>query len=222
MTHALPIGNFQWLNNNEINLDDVWRAADMGDDSPIGYFLEVDISFPEELHEYFNDYPFAPERVIMRTMEKSPMHMVIQRAYDISRNDNTIKLLNTLLPKKKYLVHYRLLKFYIDHGAVIDKVHRTIMFDQRPFMKDYIQYNTDRRTAATNEEEKTAIKLTTNSTYGKFVENLKKRTDIKLVTDEIKAQKLIAKPHCTDARIFDENLIGIELRKVEQIGRAHV
>jgi hypothetical protein len=91
------------------------------------------------------------------------------------------------------------------------------MFDQRPFMKDYILYNTDRRTAATNEEEKTAIKLTTNSTYGKFVENLKKRTDIKLVTDEIKAQKLIAKPQCTDARIFDENLIGIELRKVEHI-----
>ena len=57
-------------------------------------------------------------------------------------------------------------------------------------------------------------KLMNNSIYGKTIENVAKRSDIRLVTEEEKARQLAEKPHCIDFRVFEENLIGVEMRKL--------
>ena len=75
--------------------------------------------------------------------------------------------------------------------------------------------NTDLRAVAKNEMEKDFHKLMNNAVYGKTCENQRKRTDIRLVNDVQKAAKLIDKPHCLDVSIFDDNLVGIEMRKVK-------
>ena len=72
--------------------------------------------------------------------------------------------------------------------------------------------NTRMRAAAKNDMEKDFHKLMNNAVYGKTCENLRKRTDIRLLNDPVKADKLLDKPHCLDARIFNEKLVGMEMQ----------
>jgi hypothetical protein len=205
------------LDPDEVRLEDILQAAAQSNNSPIGYFLEVDLEFPEAEHDNQNDYPFAPERVQMKKLKISEKQVTLQRAYDMSRNNNNYKLLGTLLPKRKYLLHFWNLKFYLEHGVKLVHIHRIIKFRQQMFIKNFIDMNTKLRANAKNVEEKDTIKKTVNCLYGKSCENLKKRTDVQLVVEEEKARKLIAKPHCTLVRIFEKSLVGIELRKVANI-----
>ena len=71
------------------------------------------------------------------------------------------------------------------------------------------------RLKATNDMEKDFHKLMNNAVYGKTCENQRKRNDIHLVTENEKAERLMDKPHCLDVRMFDERLVGIEMRKVK-------
>jgi hypothetical protein len=217
LSYPLPIADFEWVKNEDVMFDDIMRAAEMGEASNVGYFVEVDLEYTETLHDYFNDYPPAPERVKMSTMQLSEKQITIQRAYDTSRAQNYSKLLGTLLHKKRYLTHFWNLHFYIQHGVVVTKIRRIIRFKQAPFIKHFIEKNSQLRLEAKTTEEKDSIKKTNNCLYGKSCENLRKRSDIRLIIKERDAQRLIKKPHCTMLRIFDQSLVGFELRKISSI-----
>ena len=60
MNQPLPYGRFDWLNEHEISKLDLDSVSE---NSSIGYFLEVDLEYPSELHDYHNDYPLAPEKL---------------------------------------------------------------------------------------------------------------------------------------------------------------
>ena len=75
-----------------------------------------------------------------------------------------------------------------------------------------------RRAQCTGDEtQRSFFKLMNNAHYGKTIENVGKRTDIRLLNDETKAYRLTEKPHCIYFKIFTENLFGVELRKVNQL-----
>jgi deoxyadenosine/deoxycytidine kinase len=73
----------------------------------------------------------------------------------------------------------RNLSYYLDKGLDITKIHKVITFDQRPWMRDYITFNTDRRKEAKNEFEKDFYKLMSNSCFGKTMENLRERVNMR-------------------------------------------
>ena len=80
--------------------------------------------------------------------------------------------------KKNYLVHYRMLKFYVRHGMLADKVHNVISYKQSKWLEKYISFNTQKRNKAKNDFEKDFYKLLNNAFYGKTMENVRKRLKI--------------------------------------------
>ena len=119
------------------------------------------------------------------------------------------KLIPTLRNKEKYVLHYRNLQIYTDLGLKITKVHRVLEFNQSAWLKQYIDFNTLKRTNAKNAFEKDFFKLMNNSVFGKTMENIRKRVDVRLVTDENKLLKIAAKPTYVSSKIFNENLVAV-------------
>ena len=119
------------------------------------------------------------------------------------------KLIPTLKNKEKYVLHHRNLQLYLELSLKIKKIHRASEFDQSPWLRKYIDFNTQKRTNAKNSFEKDFFKLMNNSVFGKTMENLRKRVDVKLVTDEKKLLKLTSKPTFVSSKIFNEKLVAV-------------
>ena len=85
-------------------------------------------------------------------------------------------------------------------------------------MKPYIDFNTQLRTEAKNDFEKDFFKLMNNSVFGKTMENIRKRRNIKLVTTEEKYLKTVMKPNFKAGILFCENLMGCKMGKIK-VGR---
>ena len=138
----------------------------------------------------------------------SPYCESIREKFNISIGQ-VHKLIPTLNNKEKYMIHYRNLQLYTDLGLKVKKVHRVLEFSQCPWLKQYIDYNTEKRKNAKNSFEKDFLKLMNNSVFGKTMQNLRKEEDVQLVTDEKKLLKLTSKPTYVSSKIFTGNLVAI-------------
>ena len=205
MSQYLPTGDFKWLTEKQINKINL---AQYNEDSNKGLLLEVDLEYPKELHDLHNDYPLAAERVCVNKDMLSEYCKKIATKYNISTG-LVHKLIPTLSNKQKYVLHYRNLQLYIDLGLKVNKVHRVLEFNQSPWLKEYINFNTLKRTQAKNSFEKDFFKLMNNSVFGKTMENIRKRVDIRLVTDDKKLLKMTSKPTYVSSKIFNENLVAV-------------
>ena len=184
MSEKMPYGDFKWVNIENTSVKEVLDKVLLNED--LGYILEVDLEYPSELHDLHNDYPLAPETVKINRVNK---------------------LTPNLRNKTKYILHHRNLGLYLNLGLKLTKIHRIIEFKQSGWLAPYIALNTDLRTNAKNNFEKDFFKLMNNSVFGKTMENIRNRKDIKLVTSKRQAVKLIAKPNFKHRTIFTENLI---------------
>ena len=117
--------------------------------------------------------------------------------------------------KKKYVIHYENLKQYLSSGLKLTHIHRGIKFEESQWLEKYITLNTELRTVATNEFEKDFFKLMNNSVFGKTMENIRNRVDIKLVNNKKQAGKLSAKPNFYHCNIFSEDLVAIHMKKTK-------
>ena len=205
MSQYFPTGGFKWLTEKQINKINL---AQYNEDSNKGLLIEVDLEYPKELHDLHNDYPLAAERVCVNNNMLSKYCKRIAAKYNISTG-LVHKLIPTLSNKEKYVLHYRNLQLYLDLGLKINKVHRVLEFNQSPWLKQYIQFNTLKRTQAKNSFEKDFFKLMNNSVFGKTMENIRKRVDVRLITDEKKLLKMVSKPTYVNSKIFNENLVAV-------------
>ncbi|GBM64086.1 hypothetical protein AVEN_63546-1 [Araneus ventricosus] len=80
-------------------------------------------------------------------------------------------------------------------------------------LKPYIEMNTELSKAATNEFEKYFSKLMNNAIFGKTMENVRKRVDVRLCNNGSKAEKLISKPNFKDCTIYSETLVAFHMSK---------
>ena len=205
MSQYLPTGGFRWMTQKQI---DKINLAKYKEDNNKGFIAEVDFEYPEELHDLHNDYPLAAEKVKVTEDMLSDYCKQIAEKYGISIG-LVYKLIPTLGKKEKYVLHYRNLQLYIDLGLKITKVHRALEFNQSPWLKQYIDFNTEKRKNAKNAFEKDFFKLMSNSVFGKTMENIRKRVDVRLVTDEKKLLKYASKPTYVSSKIFNENLVAV-------------
>lgn len=195
MTEALPYGGFEWVNLEE-QCNIFWNVAD---DHDVGYMLEVDLDYPDEIHDSHKDLPLCPEH----------------RAPPGSKQE---KLLTTLNNKQRYVIHYRALQQALKYGLRLVKIHRALKFKRRLWLKSYIDSNSLKRQNVKNDFEKMLFKLFNNAVYGKTMENERKRVDVKLISKwkgRYGAEAMIAKPNFHSCSIFDENLVAIQLERTE-------
>ena len=190
MSQPLPAGGFEWV---DVNLNEISELATRTDK---GYLLEVNVSCPKELHNQHNDLLFMCERMEINGVEK---------------------LVPNLRDKKNYVIHIQALNQVLQHGLRLDGIHRAIEFDQLPWLKTYIDFNTQLRTAATNDFEKDFFKLMNNSVFGKTMENIRKHRNIGLVTTEEKYLHTVIKPNFKSGVLFGENLMGCEMGKIKVV-----
>ena len=147
------------------------------------YFIECDLEYPAELHDFHNDYPLAPERVAVTPSVLSEKQVEVARHYSRGFPQRDVKLLHNLLNKVRYVTHYLNLKFYFEHGMKLTKIHTVMQFQQSRWLQPYIGKKSSLRAAAKSEMEKEFFKLMNNSIYGKTCENHAKQHDIGLLTD---------------------------------------
>ena len=124
MSGYLPYGGFKWLKNVD-GFDVNW----ISEKSPIGYILEVDLEYPDELHVLHNDYPLAPEKLAIPYDMLSNYCKKIADKYGIKVGDIK-KVVPNLGSKTKYIVHYRNLQLYLSLGMKLTEIHRVLKFKQ--------------------------------------------------------------------------------------------
>ena len=128
--------------------------------------------------------------------------------YDIKVGD-VEKLIPNLKNKTEYVLHYRNLHLHLFLGMKLTKIHRVLKFNQSDWMKKYIDFNTQKRKNATNDFEKAFFKLMINSIYGKTMENLRKRINVRLVNNKKNFLKYTSRPTYVTHKLFDEGYVAI-------------
>ena len=189
MSMKLPTHGFKWLTGGEI--EKIYENRHNLNKIPC--ILEVDLEYPKKLHDLHNDYPLCPEKVKCK--------------------NGVEKLIPNLRDKKKYVLHYKNLIQCLDMGLKIKHIHKGIKFVESEWIKPYIDKNTNLRAKAKNNFEKDFYKLINNSVFGKTMENIRNRVDVKLVNTEEKLRKLVAKPNFRSRKIFSENLVSVHMKK---------
>ena len=191
MSQPLPHSKFEWLSEKEI-------LEMTTDHSKIQKCtLEVDIEYPSHLHDLHNDYPLAPESIVVNKVEK---------------------LIPNLNDKINYVVHHSMLQQCLKRGLILKKVHRGIKYQERTFLKTYIDSNTASRTSAKSDFEKDFFKLMNNSVFGKTMENVRLRCSIEIAngSDEKRIECLIATPNYKSGYIFENsNLASMRMGKTK-------
>ena len=172
MSEPLPYDEIKFDKN--IELEDILNTPD---DSDIGYFIEVDLKYPDNIKQKTKNFPFAPEnKKINPDNFNDYMNEIKPDTYIQSS-----KLICDWSNKKNYLIHYRMLKFYIRHGMVVDKIQNIISFRQSRWLEKYINFITQKRNKTENSFEKNFYKLLNNAFYGKTMENVRNRLKIKFI-----------------------------------------
>ena len=202
MSRPLPYRNFKWVEPK------YYAEKKEG----IGMIYEVDLEYPIELHHLHNDYPCAAEKIKVTDEMLSGYCKDIKNKFKIS-SGNVHKLISTLYDKEKYVLHEENLKLYLSLGLLLKRVHRVLQFDEKPWLKEYIDFNTEMRKNAKNSFEKDYFKLMNNSVFGKTMENIRKRCNVYLETDPDHFLRQTAKPTYVSCKIFHENLVAVNMKK---------
>ena len=200
LSRSLPVGDFRWMTTEEISSFDPFTLTP---DSPYGFILECDLSYPTHLHSDHNDLPLAPEKISVDPTDWSPYTSSAAKTSGIPIKKGGKKLIPHLGRRQNYVLHYQNLKFYLEQGMILEKIHRGLTFTQSKWMKPFIDFNTDQRKKAKNEFETNFWKLMSNSTYGKLLQDPGRYNNIKMVS----------RPGFKRIIFYNKRFAGIEMKK---------
>ena len=212
-TKFLPVSGFKWSSENEIKAltsQNFKKLREIDENDSVAYFVQVDLEYPPNLHDSHNDFILAPYRKIITIPDLSAKTRSIFTKTNRPMN-NTTRLITDFLPRKKYIVHSAILKFYLQEGMIITKIWRCVQFTQKDFLHAHIDKLTSLRAAAKTAFYKKVLKLIVNSLYGKFNQDPRKYMSIRLVTTSKHFMKLASKPQFHSATALSEDVVAIRM-----------
>ena len=194
MSQKLSVNGFKWIKN--VSKFDEDFIKNYNENSNKGYIVKVDVEYPKNLLNLHSNLPILAER------------KQTQKCNELVCNIND---------KENYVVHIRALKKALNHGLILQKVHRVIQFNEKAWLKPYIGMNTKLRIEAKNDFEKDFFKLMNKSVLGngKAMENAREHRDIKLVAIHKRRNQLVSEPNYHTTKWFSENLLSIKVKKTK-------
>ena len=123
------------------------------------------------------------------------------------------KLVPNLRIKSKFVVHYKNLQLYLSLGMKLSKIYRVLKFKQSNWLKEYVDFNIEKRKNAVSNFEKNFFKLVINSIYGKTMENIRKRINVRLINNSKDYVRCVSKPNFISQKIFSKKFIAINQMK---------
>ena len=192
MSKRLPIDNFKWETNLTKFTADFIKNYNEGSD--IGYLLLVDVAYPKNLRKEHEDLPFLPDK---------------------TKINKVTKLTCDLHGKKDYSINIFFLKQALNHGLILERVHKVISFRQDAWLKPYIDMSTRLRINSANDFGKDFYKLCINSVYGKTLENVRKHRDIKIVRSNRKRSVYASEPNYHSTKYISDDLLIMEMKNRE-------
>ena len=175
MSQMLPYDGIKFDRN--VKLEDILNTPD---DSDIGYFIEVDLNYPDNIKEKTKNFPFP----LMNKKTNPDDFSVYMKEIIPDTYTQNKKLIYDWSDEKNYFINYRMLKFYVRYGIIVDKVHDIISFRQSRWLEKYVNFNTQKRNQAVNDFVKDFYKLLNNAFYGKTMENVRNPLEFKFVKED--------------------------------------
>ena len=208
----LPARNYRWLSSDEIEKLDIPSLPEFGNK---GYALEVDLEYPENIRHKHRHMPMAPDHSFIFWQDLSDYSKECLSATTGKKNTayRSQKLCGNFHPKRKYFIHYRNLKLYLKHGLKLTKIHRVVEFEQEAFSRNYIKFTAHKRKTSKTAFKKRAAKLYANANFGKWIQNVRKYVDVKIVSKQTLVAKYMGQPGFIDFRVLNDDLIAVFMRK---------
>jgi hypothetical protein len=196
MTNKLPHSNFKWVPVDKLKKIN-WNDPSIGNENDTGYILNVSLRYPESIHNFTSDIPYAPENRKVQISELSPAQTEIINEYgqNIKNITSTSKLLLTCYDKHKYTIHYKTLQYYLMSGMELIEIHSGIQFTEKAYIRDYILGNLERRKLAKTATQRDFLKLANNIIYGKCLQQVRNRVNVRMCTSKAEAEHYIASPY---------------------------
>jgi hypothetical protein len=206
------VSDYRWLSPEEIGKMD-WQQQT--DHQERGYILEVDLSYPPELHDAHSNFPLAPETLnitegILRSVSLQSLAQVTRREPS-KLTHRAQKLTASFLPKQHYIIHYRALKLYLELGMKLTAVHKVLSFRQTSFIAKYIKRTAKLRAEVSNSFWKSAIKLMSNAIFGKMLQSARNYIKVCFCRSKNTLQKRIGSPFFKAFKIYSEGLVAVFL-----------
>ena len=177
MMQKLSYKDFQFTTTTTLD-----EKLNTPDDNDHGYYIVCDFDYTNSCKERTEQLALMPNKRKIKDIELG------YRENDGGKARSE-KLILDQNNKTEYMVHYRMLKFYVKVGVTVTKIHRVNKFKQDYICRDYIQNNTNKRATSKTEAEKDVRKLMNNSLYGRMCMNPIHFLQSKFLNDEEKIMK---------------------------------
>lgn len=199
-TYKYPTGKLEWRTfdlDNECNDYLLENYFPYLEESGKGACLCVDLYISDAVKIQTDQFPFAPEHRVLKDCffdRDGEMYPFLKR-WSAANNGEQMKpfvgLVGTLYNKQNYGVHWQLLKWYIEHGLVVSKIHFAVEFDEGDYLKKYVSLNIQIRNGRHDELGKMVYKLLGNSIYGKTFESPFNRGNYMIVREPEKLRGIL-------------------------------
>ena len=165
-----------WHGHPNLYMHKIDEILNTPDDSDIGYFVKVDLKYSVDIKEKQN-FAFAPEKkVILEDKYNEYMKQIRPKIYT-----KTKKVICDWTDEENYSVHYSMLKLYIRHGMVVEKIHEINSIKQSKWLEKYVNFTTQKRNRSRNDFEKDFFKLLNHAFYGETMEKVRNRMRLELI-----------------------------------------
>lgn len=203
-TFPLPFADFDFISDEEKSIID-WSEINLSGE--IGYFVEVTLDYPPEIWEKTESFPLCPENKTITFEMLSPYQKTVLKQIYNKTSYKEKKLTSTFYPREKIILHGLNLQLYLQLGMKIIQIFRVIKFRQKPFMKTWVDFCTEKRSQSTNDFSKNFWKLLVNSVYGKTIESITNKKQVRICRDQKSFSRICSKPNYERHIIINENLV---------------